>query len=110
MNLKPHIVGADREGNGGSLIYGPGDIEGHLGVDGRYYVLDFARLAPPEPTAVTYVLQRSPPLTYFRFSSERGAFLYRLLRMELVHNNETPLSCDAYSYIGRIGVSYIACD
>ena len=25
-----------------------GDIEGHKGLDGRYYVLDFARTFPPE--------------------------------------------------------------
>ena len=27
------------------------DIEGHLGTDdGRFYLLDFARVAPPEPS------------------------------------------------------------
>lgn len=26
------------------LIYGPGDIEGHKGTDGRFYLIDFARL------------------------------------------------------------------
>ncbi len=31
------------------LVYGPGDLEGHLGKDGRYYVLDAARLFPPHP-------------------------------------------------------------
>jgi hypothetical protein len=25
------------------------DIEGHMGTDGRFYLLDFARVAPPEP-------------------------------------------------------------
>ncbi len=26
----------------------PGDIEGHKGSDGKYYVLDFGRVMPPE--------------------------------------------------------------
>jgi hypothetical protein len=30
------------------LILRLGDIEGHKGTDGRYYVLDFARVFPPE--------------------------------------------------------------
>ena len=41
LNLKGHIVG-------GAVIYGPGDIEGHLGLDGNYYVVDFGRTFPPE--------------------------------------------------------------
>ena len=35
-------------GNGGAVIYGPGDIEGHLGNDGQYYMVDFGRTFPPE--------------------------------------------------------------
>ena len=30
---------------------GPTDIEGHRGRDNRYYMIDFARLFPPEPRA-----------------------------------------------------------
>ncbi len=41
LNLKPHIVA-------GTEIYGPADIEGHVGKDGNYYVLDTARIFPPE--------------------------------------------------------------
>ena len=29
-------------------MYGPGDIEAHLGADKRYYVVDYARVFPPE--------------------------------------------------------------
>jgi hypothetical protein len=29
------------------LLHGPTDIEGHIGVDGRHYVLDLARVFPP---------------------------------------------------------------
>ena len=40
LNLADHNVGGQR-------IYGPGDIEGHLGTDKLYYVLDFGRVLPP---------------------------------------------------------------
>lgn len=32
---------------GGNELFGPSDLEGHLGTDGRYYVVDFARAMPP---------------------------------------------------------------
>ena len=48
INVKPHVVGS---GAGAKLIYGPCDIEVHRGSDGRYYVVDAARLLPPEPQA-----------------------------------------------------------
>jgi hypothetical protein len=52
LNLKGHLVGDDQV-----EIFGPADIEGHQGTDGRYYLLDFARVAPPQPPARQYVLQ-----------------------------------------------------
>lgn len=48
INIKPHIVGA---GAGARVLCGPCDIEVHRGGDGRYYVVDAARLMPPEPPA-----------------------------------------------------------
>lgn len=33
MNLAPHYVGSNQ-----ARIFGPGDIEGHLGLDGKFYV------------------------------------------------------------------------
>lgn len=30
------------------MVASPGDLEGHKGLDGRYYLLDVARLFPPE--------------------------------------------------------------
>jgi hypothetical protein len=51
LNLRKHLVGKQR-----AAIVGPGDIEGHLGTDGRYYLLDFARLMPPETPLPEYVL------------------------------------------------------
>lgn len=41
LNLKKHIVS-------GTEIYAPADIEGHVGKDGCFYVLDSARVFPPE--------------------------------------------------------------
>jgi hypothetical protein len=32
----------------GIKIYGPGDIEGHLGYDAKFYVVDLARVFPPQ--------------------------------------------------------------
>jgi hypothetical protein len=36
LNLASHVVGKN-----GTKIFGPGDIEGHLGTDGKFYVIDF---------------------------------------------------------------------
>ena len=44
LKLKKHKVGILSP----KSIYGPGDIEGHKGYDGRYYLIDFARMMPPE--------------------------------------------------------------
>lgn len=40
LNLKGHVVGVNDQA---TLLYGPCDIEGHQGKDGRLYVLDTAR-------------------------------------------------------------------
>jgi hypothetical protein len=45
LNLKSHVVGS---GSQSKSLYGPGDIEVHKGVDGRFYVIDAARVSPPE--------------------------------------------------------------
>ena len=39
LGVKGHIVGFNQK----ALIFGPADIEAHLGKDKRYYVLDTAR-------------------------------------------------------------------
>ena len=48
LNLKGHIC-TNRDATQEVFLHGPADLEGHLGNDGRYYLLDFARLFPPEP-------------------------------------------------------------
>eukprot|EP01105_Mastigella_eilhardi_P009703 TRINITY_DN2284_c0_g3_i5.p1 TRINITY_DN2284_c0_g3~~TRINITY_DN2284_c0_g3_i5.p1 ORF type:complete len:849 (-),score=229.70 TRINITY_DN2284_c0_g3_i5:89-2314(-) len=79
LNLKGHMVGPP---NNRQLIYGPCDIEVHRAMDGRVYVIDTARLFPPEP-----------PI-------RAGAHLYYLLRPELVKKSKVPLSSDAFSMFG----------
>ena len=40
LNLLKHPI---RGFNPAVQVIGPGDIEGHLGTDGQYYILDFGR-------------------------------------------------------------------
>jgi hypothetical protein len=68
-------------------IWGPGDIEIHYGLDGRYYVLDLARL--------------SPPMDFHQFASPsatRGRQLTDLFRFEfLISNSKSSLSSDGFT-------------
>jgi hypothetical protein len=75
------------------LLYSAGDIEGHLGRDGRYYVLDFSRTFPPAPDGVGAA------------APGKGAYLYRVLRAELVQKNDVPLSSDAFTRSLFLGLS-----
>ncbi len=77
LNLAPHVVGSSR-----TVIYGPGDIEGHLGFDGRYYVLDFGRVYPCEAPGA---------------SSSPGSIFYQLLRPELCRQSKVALCSDAFT-------------
>ncbi|ELR11467.1 uncharacterized protein ACA1_122080 [Acanthamoeba castellanii str. Neff] len=53
MKLQGHYVGVP--GGMRRKLYAPVDIEGHKGLDGRYYVVDFARTFPPErPSPAKY--------------------------------------------------------
>lgn len=83
-NLSPHFVTASSTGELVSVNIAV-DIESHLGHDGRIYIVDTARLFPPEP-----------PLR-----GEKGSILCRLLRRELVHASSVPLSSDAFTAFGR---------
>lgn len=78
LNIKGHRVG-HRE----VMLHSPGDIEGHLGTDGKFYVIDYGRVFPPEaPT-----------------KKGREVF-YNLLRPEFVRCYPTPLSSDAFTGFG----------
>ena len=76
LHLKEHIVGNKK-------LCGPADLEGHLGYDNRYYVLDYARLLPPEspdrysPHSIYYYMLRKELLrssTKCNFSLNSDAF------------------------------------
>ena len=110
IRLQPHLVG-DRV-----TMHGPADMEGHLGKDGKYYLLDFARFFPPE--APRYATR--PPLSHptihmasrdkvlarcvslhsecdVRRSKCTKSIFSQLLRPELLQRYATPLSSDAFS-------------
>lgn len=65
-------------------LYGPADIEGHKGKDGRFYLIDFARCSPPESTAVSK-------------NQNKRAIFFQLLRPEFLRLYGKNLSCDTYS-------------
>lgn len=73
----------------GVNIHGPVDLEIHNGTDGRIYVIDTARVFPPE----------SPYLSVVK--ANRGIF-YNLLRPELLLIFGKPLSSDSYTPWGSI--------
>eukprot|EP01103_Thecamoeba_quadrilineata_P005102 TRINITY_DN14950_c0_g1_i1.p1 TRINITY_DN14950_c0_g1~~TRINITY_DN14950_c0_g1_i1.p1 ORF type:complete len:1069 (+),score=222.14 TRINITY_DN14950_c0_g1_i1:25-3231(+) len=82
LNLKGHMAGIGRDKK---FMYGPCDLEGHLGHDGKLYALDAARMLPPE----------TPNRRL------QGSFLYRLLRPEFVSRYHTALSSDAFTKFGE---------
>lgn len=55
LNIKQHEVAP------GISLHSAVDMEGHKGTDGRYYVLDTARVFPPEPPLRTFVAVIIPP-------------------------------------------------
>ena len=46
LNLKNHLCGMNAHSR--KELYTPLDLEGHLGSDGKHYLLDFSRVMPPE--------------------------------------------------------------
>lgn len=80
MNIKGHACGAEK-----TMIYGPTDIEGHRGLDGELYLVDFARTLPAQYRLKEYKDEKS------------CRHLYEMLRPELVQNYEVPLNPDAFS-------------
>ncbi|GAM26025.1 hypothetical protein SAMD00019534_092000 [Acytostelium subglobosum LB1] len=77
LNLKAHMGGTQKP----VKVYSATDIEGHIGTDGRYYLIDFSRTFPP-----TY-----PDL------SVPGGHLFQLFRPEFLKNHPKPLCSDAFS-------------
>lgn len=101
FNLAPHLSGgrydnstssSSRDSEGTStlqqdgdselvLLHLPADLEGHLGLDGRFYALDTARLFPSEPP-----LQSDHRLVWSSF-----------FRPEFVKSHWTPLNPDSFT-------------
>ena len=82
LNLKPHMVGP--RGCEVELV-SAADLEGHVGYDGRFYMLDFSRTMPPVHTGL----------------KDRPDHLYQQFRPEFVRTHSCPLSPDACSMFGR---------
>jgi hypothetical protein len=83
LNLKPHMVGP--RGNEVEFT-SAADLEGHVGHDGRFYMLDFSRSMPPVHSGV----------------KDRPDHLYQQFRSEFLRAFVTPpLSPDACSMFGR---------
>lgn len=83
LHLQEHRAGSRR---GSRLLHMPGDIEVHLGLDDKYYMLDMARLMPPE----------APNLENSNSNDSRKIF-YQTLRPELVLGIHQNLNSDAFS-------------
>jgi hypothetical protein len=84
LNLKCHRIG-----HSPTWAWGPFDLEGHRGDDGRFYLVDFARLFPPEMPSLE--------------DSSVNGHLYKLLRPELVRSHSVPLCSDTLSMIAVHG-------
>lgn len=82
----------------GKRLWSAGDVEAHLGADGRRYLLDLSRAFPPEAPSETPHLPRAP---------EARTVFARLLRPEflaaLKEAGRPPLSPDALSAWGGTG-------
>eukprot|EP01122_Echinamoeba_exundans_P013600 TRINITY_DN5967_c0_g1_i1.p1 TRINITY_DN5967_c0_g1~~TRINITY_DN5967_c0_g1_i1.p1 ORF type:complete len:1302 (+),score=258.45 TRINITY_DN5967_c0_g1_i1:29-3934(+) len=63
------------------LLHSSCDVEGHQGKDGRFYLVDTARVLPP-----------ANPI-----KDKPNSFLWNMLRPELVKSNPDPLSADSFS-------------
>jgi len=46
LNLKPHFISYGSQGNKEMELSSCLDLEGHQGLDGRYYLLDYSRVFP----------------------------------------------------------------
>jgi Clustered mitochondria/Phorbol esters/diacylglycerol binding domain (C1 domain) len=89
LNLKEHTGGVDRGGCQAAKLSFPADIEGHVGADGKRYLLDFSRVFPPE----------CPEF----YPGVKGSVFYQQLRPEFVRRWHVPLSSDAFTNFGAVG-------
>lgn len=81
LNIKGHYIKQTSKKNAQKImLHAPADIEGHLGTDQRYYLIDFARVFPPTSTQPY---------------SPKNHILYQLFRPEFIAKLDFPLSSDA---------------
>jgi Clustered mitochondria len=78
LNIGKHYCGAGRQRQ---LLHSAADVEGHLGTDNRFYLLDFSRTFPPV----------RPDL------SIHNGHLYQLFRAEFCATYHTALCSDSFS-------------
>ena len=81
LNLKEHYVGWKEEEK--KLLFFS-DTELHVGVDGRMYIVDCARLMPPNPPE----------------KKRKGSVFYKLFRAEFVRKYGVPVSSDSFTRWG----------
>jgi hypothetical protein len=102
LNLAGHVCGSNSNSKHRKFLYSAADVEGHLGLgfyflflfdlnlngiemktglDGKYYMADFARVFPP------VVPNTELP----------GSHLFQLFRPEFVSTSSTPLCSDGFS-------------
>lgn len=90
LNLKPHRVGQIDP----KILVAPVDIEGHIGSDGKWYIIDTARLMPPE----------APTVRYKREGEYRKGWIWcRHLRSEALIRCPIRLNPDVYTGFNRNG-------
>jgi hypothetical protein len=98
LNLVRHKCGTPytREAK---FLYTCVDLEGHRDQKGRYYVVDVARLFPPEFIDVAVTSASTTQISSYSTSSveQPPFFLFRHLRPELVRKWRAPLNPDSFS-------------
>lgn len=94
MHLKAHVV-RDTE------LHAAGDVEGHVGTDGRMYLLDLARTTPPEASSVCTHLRASSAAVFYRVF--RPEFLLHLRDLHTASNRTQfgPLNPDSLTKWGK---------
>ena len=92
LNLKEHTTGFTVS----QALCMPGDIEVHRGQDGRFYVLDTARVFPP--TTPMHLLSNTLGTPV---KPKKSSFLFQPMRPEMVAQSPVPLSSDSFCGWGQ---------
>jgi hypothetical protein len=95
LNLSSHLI-RSRETGEIVRMCGPGDLEGHCGLDGHHYVVDTGRVLPP-------CYARS---SLTREDAEERVVFCKKLRAEFVRSYPFSLSSDAFTVWGKLDNFY----